>query len=115
MSQANGDRVFVKYYTNLKDGNYHHYACTIENNSLFKVYLDGKKILEYTRSIGSDSIFAIYIQANWNGTVPSVCILNYRVSKGLRWTKDFEGQTPMDDIRWTIKENNDNMYGVKKG
>lgn len=111
-SQSEYNR-FAKYPVNLKDGIYHHYAFTTENNSLHKVYLDGRKILEYTYALQSNITFAICISSNWNNTFPSLCVLNYRVSKGLRWTEDFVGRTPIDDVRWTIKENNDNMYAMK--
>jgi len=104
-SQQNGDAAFTKYNINVRDDIYHHYACTIENNSLFKAYLDGKKILQYSRSISSPTTLAVYTR---------IYIFNYRISKGLRWTEDFVGQTPLDDVRWTIKESNDNIYGVTK-
>ena len=117
-NQSNADNEENIYRSdNLIDGLWHHMAITIENNSLFKIYLDGKFILSGTHDISFVSHIGFSLSCilyESNNTRPLIHLTNYRVSKGLRWTDDFVGQTPIDDARYTIKEYNNEVYGIKR-
>ena len=40
-------------------------------------------------------------------------MLYFRVSNGIRYSKEFIGNTPIDDIYWTVKEKENDIYGLR--
>jgi len=96
-------------FSQIYNNGYHHFALIRNSNVSFSFFLDGKNLGTYSWSYGvtmsnfnfSDGMY--YHQFD---------IMYIRVSKGIRWTEDFIGGTPIDDLFYTVKEKDNDAYGL---
>lgn len=90
---------------------FHHLAWIRNgNNNIF--YLNGK----YVGSIyynPNTTYGGAGLVLNRDGRCRCYDMLYFRVSNGIRWSKEFIGNTPIDNIYWTVKEKENDIYGLR--
>ena len=83
----------------------------IKNGSTYTFYFDGRYVGSNSWNINWSSSYGnVYIGYADNNQID---ILYLRLSNGIRYTKDFIGNTPIDDLFYTVKEKDNEVYGLK--